>query len=106
MSLNAGNKYKIRRMDVKSAYSQGNGFHRDIVVGPPREENDSNRLRNLLVPDCDWTASGQLRYLNSYEVMKKQFGFSQSKLDAFIYKRQRGETTTLIVESQSSFNDN
>lgn len=97
LSIAAEHRWKVYKMDVKSAYLQAKGFGRNIYVRPPREENDSTGLWKLLVPAYGLTDSGRLWYLTSYEVLTKQFGFQQSKLDPSMYLRNMKDSMLLLV---------
>lgn len=97
LSLAAENRWRVRKMDVKSAYLQAKGFKRDIFVRPPREENDSAGLWKLLVPAYGLTDSGRLWYLTSYEALTTHYGFEQSKLDPSLYLRTSGSSTLILV---------
>lgn len=99
ISLAVERQWRIKKMDVKSAYLQAKGFDRDIYVRPPREEHDDTFFWKLAVPAYGLKDSGRLWFLTAYEALTCRFGLKKSKLDASLYFRAvDGEMLLLVVQ--------
>lgn len=80
LSLADETRWRAKKLDVKSAYSQAKSFSQDIYIRPPREENDSKGLWKRIVPIYDLTNSKHLWSLTSYEARTKKLRLNRSKI--------------------------
>lgn len=87
----------VRKLDVKEAFPQANGFKQDAYMHTPREEQDQNGLGRLLVPAFGLTDLGRLRYLTSPEALAICFGFQRSRFDPSLYINKSDNKQSILV---------
>lgn len=96
-SLAAEYQWFMRKMNVKPAYLQAKRFSCDVFVRPPKEEDDAEVLRKLLVPAYGLTGFGRLRCTTLQETLTKLFGFSQKPFGLSMYMCEREVEKSMMV---------